>query len=144
MINESQIRRAQTAISDMCSDEIVPVCNLVEAPRPFFHFVCAANLIKCVAGVAPDTFLSGLKPVQRRDGKLHGLLYNAMLEKTSDVTILQLQTRIVDSGLEWILFKANLDRMPSCIPQGHRITYMKYIYIYTKWSARFCASAFHA
>ena len=58
------------------------------------------------------------------------------MDKATEVTILQMERRIVDSGLEWVPFKANLDTMPSCIPQGHRITFMKYIFNGLLTSAR--------
>ena len=29
--------------------------------------------------------------------------------------------------MNWEALKANLERLPSCIPRGHRITYFKYI-----------------
>ena len=59
--------------------------------------------------------------------KLHGKLYTFMFQKAVSATQFALGARLESVGLSWGPVKANLEGLPTSIPRGHCITYMKYL-----------------
>ena len=126
-VDTNQVHNLQQEIVRICSDELVPVNNLISAPSPLHHFVEAANMFRRITGCTPDMYIQQLGSRQPLGGKLHRLFYAFMLERAAPSTHSQLEQRVVSTGINWEPLKANLVKLPSCIPRGFCITFFKYL-----------------
>jgi hypothetical protein len=59
-VDTNQVHNLQQEIVRICSDELVPVNNLISAPSPLHHFVVAANMFRRITGCTPDMYIQQL------------------------------------------------------------------------------------
>ena len=115
VIDEIKISTLQQRVNQLCADDIVPLYNLRDNPDPLLHLILAAIIFR---RITPDTFLQKM---------LHHELYTNMIQQVAKGTRAQLRDCISSIGLLGEPLKANLDRLPTCIPRGHCITFLRYL-----------------
>ena len=95
---------------------------MLEDTRPLTHIHAAHIIYRQITGKSPNDVNSNSdENSSRSSSKLHQLYYQEMFKCQRQQAEGDLRRRLSDADIAWQPFRQNLGRLPSVIPQGHRI-----------------------
>jgi len=131
VITSSMCRDWLSDYEAIMADDAVPQAVWLETPRPISHMMIAHSIFCQRVGETPEAHLASIRARSSRSTankiKTHSALYAALLKSEEADAAEDLKRRFIDKGWDPAPILQNLAKIPFCIPQSHRITFMKFL-----------------
>ena len=96
---------------------------MVTSTRPFSNFAPGYAIFNRVTGKSVETVVSSTRHVKQ----IHAKIYAELLKQALPQDRQYLEQRFERRGLQWTRCEDNLHRLPSAVPNSHRVTLMRFL-----------------